>query len=447
MHVAGKEGGKNCGTASILRPAGHQRLFGCHKHTLQSAHLNVAVFAAATIASPQTREEKERAITMHPRHFRTMLLATTGALAAVAATAIPKRASALGGIETESVNLYNDAGCTGASNLGYSNSSADGFYSNMVAAPNDVDFYQYVQWKDTNVYDSDFLDPDLSGAPCSTYLCNDTNNFDQYGNSISFFQGHGAGATSTSTVCNASNYTTQCSSANAPSGYTVGLSGYGSCALSPMSESAAGSGNGFCRYTQANTINPTVDTCGYVQTNHNHAQIGYMALGENPITGGWRGAGTNGGIALAIFHISFGTTTFFPLSNWGSAFAGLQLYAGMMVSYDDVCDASQFGALVSQPYASNPYGEVAEAYVNALGLNNADGSGCTGSGSVVGGFNGCGCNTIISVGVGDGGTKSTLYGDWYDLVAVESNASGTGYWYYDAECNYNVSAYPWYGGD
>jgi len=320
-----------------------------------------------------------------------------------------------------------------------SNANADGFWSGIVASPNSAGFSHIVQWKDPYVWDSDFLDPNMDGTLCTPGPCDDTDNFDQANMAISFYAGHGAQLPKSSTNC--TSYL-QCTAAKAPVGTTVGTSGYGTCIRFPTD-----GGNGICNYTpSSNTVNPTLDVCGSEHNNHNHVQLGYMALGETPTVGAWRGAGTNGGTSLAIIHMSFGMWTFYPISEWSSAFAGLHLFAGISVSTNDVDDAANFGSIIAEGYPTNPLSLVQEQYTGTIGLD-MEGLGCAGSSYSHGGFNGCGCLVIMSISSTDSGAYNAFNEDWLTLTDDLSTQNGTGYWYYSAQCNYDIGANPWSGGD
>lgn len=349
-------------------------------------------------------------------------------------------------VMTESVNNYTVC-CPNNScpNLNQ-NAAADNFINELLYGyldTNPAGFTQGARYKDTNVYDSDFLDPDLiNHAPGNP---DDTYEFDNWsGLGISFYGGHGAQVPKSTVVC--TNGASQCTQANAPPGTYVGLTGLGTCAISPSSVAKYGAGNGLCNYVQPNTVNPTIDTCSPASSNSNHAQFGYMALGETQATGNWRGAGTNGGTSMALIHMSYSLWTFFPETSWWSMFAGVHLIAGNLTSWGDINDSTVFGSDFAQSYVFNPYGEVQAAYVNAMALEN-DGNGCNNDGSPRGGFNGCGCNMIMTISSSGSSAYSAFHENWFGLTSDMPSQNGSGYWYWNAGCNYDTNAYPWSGGD
>jgi hypothetical protein len=208
-------------------------------------------------------------------------------------------------------------------------------------------------------------------------------------------------------------------------------------------------GRGQCYYAQANTINPTLEACSPNSKNSNHAQLGFMALGESPTpgSGGWRGAGTNGGTQAAFIHMSWGAPTFMPYTELGSAFAGLQLLGDVMITNGDINGAdSGWGGAIAAGYNSNELGKVADQYVSVIASTNS-GGGCDGSGSVHGGINGCGCYVAMTVTTAPTYGLSPMSSNWASLVEPAVYQTGGNNWYYEAECNYNLSQYPFSGGD
>lgn len=374
---------------------------------------------------------------------RTRSLVGLVALLLTSTVSIDARPSAHPAIMTESVNLY-DA-CYGPGYDLASNAAADNLYTTILQYPNTAGFLSDVQYKDQGVYDGDFMDPDLAahapGYPADTY------NFDQSGLGIAFYAGHGAQLPKPNPPIICTNGASQCTQANAPSGTYVGTSGLGSCALSPMSVATHGAGKGECQYVQLTTVNPTIDTCSTGSSNNNHAQFGYMALGETRATGAWRGAGTNGGTSLALIHMSFSMWTFFPETTWWSMFAGVHLFAANMTSWGDIDGgAVNYGTDFADDYQTNPYGSVESAYMQIMSVE-TEGSGCVGSGSPNGGFNGCGCNMIMTISSSSTNAYNAFHENWVALTAEMATQNGSGYWYWNATCNYNTNTYPWYGGD
>jgi hypothetical protein len=180
-----------------------------------------------------------------------------------------------------------------------------------------------------------------------------------------------------------------------------------------------------------------------------------VALGENPTTGGWRGAGTNGGTSLAIVRHSDGLIIPF-WSQWWPVFAGLQLYAGIALpdSFDangnnvnDEADSATYGTAIAVPYAMTPNQSIVTGYLNAI-ASVSEGAGCSRSGggfSYPGGFAGCGCHAIMTVSSSAAGAQAIMAESWSALTSDNRNQSSSGYYSVQLSCNYNPSN-SWSGG-
>jgi len=344
----------------------------------------------------------------------------------------------------ESVNDYSSCDGVGCSlppcfNPGDSNANANASataFWNQLSSTNTLGFTHAGAWQDGNVYDTDFLDPETYQANSND---NDTWNFDVAGYAISFYQGHGIGlGNQTSQVCTSGS---NCNNPPAPT--TVGTTGYGSCVITPPTVSTYGAGKGTCWYT----FTPAIATCSKSDSNNHLAELSpNMAFGENPSVGAWAGAGTNGGTALAIVHISGGLFPWFPITEWSPVFAGLQIFAGVMATSGDVGDSSQFGDKVAAPYTANPSSHVIPSFTDAIS-SITDGSGCPGSGfSYVGGINGCGCHVALTFSSTNASATAIYNEAWSALQSTNSSQTGRSYWYYRANCNYNPTTYPWTNG-
>jgi hypothetical protein len=151
------------------------------------------------------------------------------------------------------------------------------------------------------VFPADFIDPEvvLGGA--------DTTNFDRPGDAIAYFSGHGTCDDQTNTVCT--------SMASCPD-----ISGLEKRCLryteSPL--------EGRCVYSRPRNIvvDPTGTSCQLV----NYSTDG-VRWGEGPSTGAWAGAGTNGGINLAVIDNSCGITPDLYIPELLNAFAGISTIA------------------------------------------------------------------------------------------------------------------------
>lgn len=328
-------------------------------------------------------------------------------------------------VVVETTNVYNP--CFGAgTDLGNSNQSGTNFV-NQLTSVNSLAFAVSSQYQDGMTWDTDFLDPDTTGANSHD---DDTDNFDSYGVAISFFQGHGLASVKANPdqVCTTG---TQCTQTPA------GASGNGECVKSPSAAAKYGAGNGVCQYTSTRAM----AVCGNNDANgHVVALSPNMALGETPVVGSWRGAGTNGGTSLAFVKMSFGMMTFFP-SEWTGIFAGLHQYDGVSVSWGDSEDSIGFGNAVAAPYTVNPSSSVAAGYVNAIS-SITDGGGC--GGSFGGGFNGCGCHVSMTVSNSQTNANATLNETWADLKNDNVNQTAASNTATQVVCNYNPSQFPWW---
>jgi hypothetical protein len=334
-------------------------------------------------------------------------------------------------INVETVEQY---GVSGHCNSGWSNfyaAGADGtnFWNEMFR----VNYYGFQAgnyWYDNNVWDADFCDRDTSGANSG---CDDSVTFDQLGSGISYFEGHGIDVPHTASAQLCTSWT-QCT--NPP----AGASSPGTCVSTPDEYPIYNSA--VCHYASTRAM----VTCSSSDINGHFANLdSHMAFGENPGAGGWRGAATNGGTALAIVRISNGLIPFYPFAEWSEIFGGLNLYAGVMPTSGDTATGTfNFGSSLAQFYSNNPNGSVADAYANALSNVNG-GSGSCASGSPPGhGFNGCGCHVITNFDDTQQHVNSYLKDSWYALQYLYPMASPS--WVaWEVSCNYNNGQYGWSG--
>jgi hypothetical protein len=364
------------------------------------------------------------------------------------------------GVQVETVNSYST--CYGAgTNLSYSNSSGANFVSELNNYNNNGNIYTFnvattansclsttssCWWQDGNVKNTDFQDPDTSGASSSD---NDTNEFDQPcsltgGCSvISFFQGHGFTFNQgTGHSCTSSNYTTACPAG--PSGNT----GTG-CAITPGSEQDFGaSGLGYCRWNLPQAV-PAFVTCSTSDVGIHGVYFGSgnMAFGEDSTSGSWRDAGTNGGVGLIFAKHSFGMWMPFT-SEWDTLFGGMDLWAGVAIGWNDSADSNGYGYAVIHPLNVNETSSIKSGYLSSM-ANISDGSGCptaTGGTSWPGGINGCGCHVIKTVSSTTACALNVIGQSWDDLYASAYSSCQTGKsvpaW--TAVCNFSGGG--WYGG-
>jgi hypothetical protein len=368
----------------------------------------------------------------------------------------PAHAQYRPGIQIETVNSYSN--CYGSgSNLSNSNSSGAAFATEMArvnaegfsvpGTPNSCGA-DSCWWQDNEVYDTDFLDPDTSGASSSF---NDTNNFDQNNrtNGIAFFQGHGFNEPSNAggppTGCTASNWQTAC--APAPAG-TTGVLG---CVVTPGSEQYLNkTGGGSCHYNVPSK-EPAYVTC----SNNDYQHFAYLSqnvkFGESGYSGGWAGAATNGGVGLVFAKHSFGMWLPFA-SQWWPVFAGMDLYAGVAIGWGDSNDSPGYGYAVANPYSRNPTSSVRSGYLGAMNnISDGDGSCPTAFGgtSWPGGMNGCGCHAIMTLSSTAACGQAIIGNETWQNVKNSNYSNcqtGNGYYYWYINCNYNPVSGTLFGG-
>lgn len=322
------------------------------------------------------------------------------------------------------------------------NSVASGqSFLNELYLSNPFGFQTFWQFSNPQVYDTDFMDPLAPSKPPGQ----DSTYFDEPGMAISFFQGHGNGVVNKPTpdqLC-----TSQAQCVLPTSGESVGTSGMGACVLTPQSTQQYGPGVGVCQYKDQRQIL----TCGLGDQNKGFVPLngGDVVWGENATNGNWDGVGTTGGTSMVFIKHSNGMMAWFP-TEWFQVFGGLHLYAGAMVSWGDSCDSAAYGPAVAASYFANPYASIETGYVNAINsIANDSCSGCGGGNSNSGGFNGCGCHVIMTMGTENSNhdlLNNTFKENWgslnYDLPTQTSQSN----WYWNAGCNYDAIAYPWMGG-
>jgi hypothetical protein len=336
-------------------------------------------------------------------------------------------------VEVETVNSYTP--CFGGGDLYNANQSGVNFYTELLRV-NSLGFQINGggSWQDAWTWNTDYLDPDTPNAPPGSmdYAFGDAPNM-----AISFFQGHGIQNLSDDRPCTS---VATCTTYQLPA----------TCESNPWTYQQLGQGKGACMYATPRAL----VTCGNRDAGSATTPIHYayltgpnMVLGENPSEGGWRGAGTNGGTSLAIFHISQALNVWFPNTEWKSMFGGIHMVAGLLLGWGgDTADSLGFGNAVASPYSTNPNGPVAQSYANAIS-SITDGTGCWNGYSYTGGINGCGCHVVIAYGNTLRAPANTLnHEPWAGLTSDQGGtATSTAYSGFMLGCNYNVAEYFWSG--
>jgi hypothetical protein len=341
------------------------------------------------------------------------------ATAAVALAVTPALANT--GVTVESVNDY--SATYGVHNWDLFNSVANGNGFQSTITSNHV-FTTGLNYSDSSVYDTDFVDREKSGVVTDA----DFLNFDRSTDAISYFTGHGVNQLGSGT-CNTS---ADCTAIPA------GSNQVGVCRASPTN-------NKYCIYTSPRLLitSSSSDKRGHFVSYGN----GQTAFGEG-VYGNFWGAGTNGGTNLVVLDISHGVTAPFWNQEVAPALAGVHLLATIMPINGDTANVATRGSTFANKYIVNPLGSVATAWMDTLNSlpQNVSGPCATADYSYGGGhgINGCGCNFIMAV---DSTTARTQWHitteTWNQLFNDLNDAAGHHYSSYTAVCNYDSVTYPW----
>lgn len=328
------------------------------------------------------------------------------------------------GIEAEGVCDYSVEGDSHADFCTDSN----GFFTTMTASG--TGWTQIHNWQDNDVWDSDFMDPDVSGALAGD---DDTDNADKSGTAITYIALHGA--------CNDAKATPCTTAANCASGQVCG----------PTIPNAASSSACIANSSRLLVTSSTDDI-------HNHDitySTGKAKWGEDLETGSWAGAGTNGGTNCVFVDNSCGVRSPFWWSQTEPAFAGTALINFVMPTSNTVnagsSDYAQYslrGEFLANYALANPNGTANNGWFYVEDTIRPDfGSGCPNLDSDFsygGGHGILGCGAHISIAY-DSSAAAAHY-DIYSLTWLNlrndtyeshGNSNGLARWH----CNYNCDAY------
>jgi hypothetical protein len=378
-------------------------------------------------------------------------LQALGLLAAIMIIPTPAHAGDVtAGIVAESVINFGCGGCcvncpppascvnsAGFADLCNSNANAAGFYEILESTSWTTSGYG--PWTDANVYDQDFVDPDLGWA-----YGNDTHQFDDAlgsggGTAIAFFAGHGwtgshrSGCEGNTQQCT---HATQCTN---PLGveYTPPA---GTCVSSPK----WGVGHGQCCYATEHALQVNGGVVSF--NNTINYDSGYVAWGESGYSGAWGGAGTNGQDNLVVINASWPSTQNYGWNNLvigavgPPTLAGARLIATVMPTDGDYDDIADRGSAFATYSITNPTYAVFDAWTDAI--NDLDG-GAPGDNCPGGyGFNGCGCHYVIATGVSESQALEHSNEVWLDLQNDANDTTGNVWEVWGKNCNYNLETYP-----
>ena len=328
-----------------------------------------------------------------------------GALCGIGA---PMAQAAETGISIEAVDAYS---CGALSN---DIPNVDNFRNRMLSI---AGYTAGVRYTNGLVWPTDFTDPEkVSGGA-------DTFNFDRAGDAISYFSGHGTCDDQTSTACTT---TAGCPNVAGTEKRCLRFTD------SPLS--------GRCVYSRPRNIvvDRTGSACQFVDYSS-----GTVRLGEDPSAGAWAGAGTNGGVNLAVIDNSCGITPDLYRPELFNAFAGASTISLIMPTRvgSDTADVSGRGRAFADRYVANPNSAVAPAWAESIN-SVSGGSGCAfGGGSH--GIVGCGANISISREVDEPRVLWANRTETWTQLRNEANDSIGGSWIaWIYTCNYDCNNHP-----
>jgi len=309
-------------------------------------------------------------------------------------------------ITTEAVDAYN----TACGRLSNNIANVDNFRNRMLSIPGCT---AGARWTDANVWTTDFTDPQVVAGG------DDSSNFDQSGDAIAYFSGHGTCDDQTNTACT--------SAASCPNG-----AGVEKRCLRFTDNPLAGR----CVYSRPRNI--VIDSC----QNADYSTNG-VRWGEDPSAGGWAGAGTNGGINLAVIDNSCGITPDLFIPELINAFAGVSTIALIMPTRvgDDTADVANRGRSFADRYVANVHSSVGPSWTDAI--NSVTGGSACAFGGGNHGIVGCGAHIAISVEV-DRPRAEWANGieTWVQLRDPANDGIGRGWMAWIFTCNYDCNNHP-----
>jgi hypothetical protein len=280
------------------------------------------------------------------------------------------------------------------------------------------------------VYDSDFLDPNVVGGDSRD---DDTDNFDCSGGALGYVCAHGVCDDVTTRSCS--------TSADCPGGY---------CPGTPPSAYSTACINNFSRRLVTSSLGDK----------HSHNVFygpGNARWGEDPVTGGWAGAGTNGDNNVVFLINSCGARAPF-LSDLFPLFAGTALITMIMPMsnlafnnlFADAILYSTRGNTLATNAVMNPHGAIKDAWnaTQDAAPATTPGSSCpnrTSDFTYGGGHGiaGCGASVSMAMDWSPGDASWDLNNmSWYTAQDDTLESRGNSYWYWSYYCNYDCNTYP-----
>jgi hypothetical protein len=340
---------------------------------------------------------------MKPIHRKCFSLA-----AFIALSATTPAWSAETGVTIEAVDAYS---CGALSN---NIANVDNFRNRMLSI---AGFSAGVRYTNGLVYPTDFTDPERVAGGADTF------NFDRTGDAIAYFSGHGTCDDQTNTVCT--------TTAGCPA-----ISGLQQRCLRHTDNPLQGR----CVYSRPRNIvvDRTGNSCQLVDYSTTTVR-----WGEDATAGTWAGAGTNGGINLAVIDNSCGITPDLYIPETLNAFAGVSTLALIMPTRvgSDTADVANRGRAFADAYVANPNSAVAPAWANSI--NAVTGGSACAFGGGNHGVVGCGANIAISVEVNQARAEwANRTETWTQLRNAANDGIGRGWMSWIYTCNYDCNNHP-----
>lgn len=294
--------------------------------------------------------------------------------------------------------------------------SGDGFLKGMTDPGSD--WSAVARYTNGAVYDTDFIDREIDQRGHDDWY------FDKPGVAISYFTGHGILAHGCTTIRCATSSTCIRLGANRQLDY-------GACRFSPL-------GAPLCCYMvdRAFVTHSAADSFGGVV----NYTSGPVRFGESRRSGGWAGAGTNGGSNLVVMDISHGVLPPYWRETLQNAFAGVHLIATLMTAGGDTMTTAERGSTFAARWASAPDGNVAQAWLDTMAwLPSFLGDPCPGGGGGRG-FNGCGCHIVVAMDATAQGAAEKMGESWSQLRNDGFDGKGNSFYQARWLCNYRLTS-------
>jgi hypothetical protein len=315
-------------------------------------------------------------------------------------------------IDIKSINKY-----PGGGSLFNCIANGDGFSSRITQR----DFAGVFRDVDGSAIDACFADPEVGNR----FQDFDDACFDARETAISFFSGHG--------TCDGFNPITTCTSS--ADCHPPRTAEDGRCSFDPLRPT------GFCFHPAPRNI----VTNGDRVTHGNFVDYtsGIVKYGESANSGGWAGAGTNGGTNLVVLSLSCGAFRTDLLHDLGAMLAGVHMVATVMPVNGDTADVPNRGSAFADQFLANPNGSVAAAWRKVIHIISHDGSCRAGGGDGGGGgVNGCGANLVFAGDTTAANADGRMNENWTSIRDDALDAKGFSFWRATYDCNYDCNKFP-----